>query len=188
MRIHFLAVLVLACVVFSCSNNEEELYTKKESPIETTVFTSEIQQFCNKTTGILSKLVETTNNYNTNNTRAAQADDDTLNQYVGAFAYATQAFLLENGIESSEIEMLDDGHMAYIGLMLIDYDKQKPSTRASAGECVLRGAGLGELAKDHVLSKKAVMRMLIKAGAKRAVPYIGWGLFVGETAACLMGY
>ncbi len=76
--------------------------------------------------------------------------------------------------------------------MLLDYEKLYTanyiSTRASIGDCVLRGAGIGELFSNRVLTKRAVMRIIIKAGLKRAAPYAGWGLFLGETAACLAGY
>ena len=81
--------------------------------------------------------------------------------------------------------------MAYIGLMLLDYEKiyisNQNTTRASIGDCVLRGAGIGDLAARGI-SKRFVMRMFIKAALKRCVPYVGWGLFLGETAACLAGY
>lgn len=74
--------------------------------------------------------------------------------------------------------------------MFLDYERLSSTnyTRASIVDCVLRGAGISELFTSKVLSKRAVMRIIIKAGLKRAAPYVGWGLFICDTAACLAGY
>jgi len=64
---------------------------------------------------------------------------------------------------------------------------QENITRASIGDCILRAAGVGELVGKAV-GKRSVMKILIKASLKRAVPYLGWGLAIGEGAACLAGY
>ena len=60
-------------------------------------------------------------------------------------------------------------------------------TRASLGDCILRAAGIGDLVKKG-LGKRVVLKALIKAGLKRSIPYIGWGLAIGEGAACLAGH
>lgn len=52
---------------------------------------------------------------------------------------------------------------------------------------MLRAAGLGDIVKRG-LGKRVVLKALIKAGLKRSIPYIGWGLAIGEGAACLAGY
>lgn len=80
--------------------------------------------------------------------------------------------------------------MAYIGTLILDYNKATNAenlTRASIGDCVLRAAGVGDLV-GRAVSRRAVMRVLIKAALKRSVPYLGWGLAIGEGAACLAGY
>ena len=62
----------------------------------------------------------------------------------------TEVFLVQNDIDVSEIKNCKDGEyrMAYIGTLILDYNKAMNAenlTRASIGECVLRGAGAGEL-------------------------------------------
>lgn len=191
MKLKYLAILVVSLVAASCTNNDEisELTTQSEiMNTDGVEFANDVHQFSNSNAALLVEMAKESNNYNTTSTRAMQADDKQLNAYVEALASHTRAFLIENGIEAGEMEGLDNGRMAYVGLMLVDYDKTIHATRASIGDCVLRGAGLGDLAVKHVISKRVVIKTLIKAGLKRAVPYIGWGLFAGETAACLMGY
>lgn len=62
----------------------------------------------------------------------------------------TEVFLVQNDIDVSEIKNCKDGEyrMAYIGTLILDYNKAMNAenlTRASIGECVLRGAGAGDL-------------------------------------------
>lgn len=62
----------------------------------------------------------------------------------------TEVFLVQNDIDVSEIKNCKDGEyrMAYIGTLILDYNKAMNAenlTRASIGECVLRGAGAGYL-------------------------------------------
>lgn len=189
MNFKFLAVIAWCLTMVSCSNNDSELETT-ESYVEDAdmKFISDVHQFSNDVTELLLKMAEKSNNYNSYSTRSMHLDEEIMNNYVSDLANSTQTFLIENGIEMNDLDSLDEGRMAYVGLMLVDYDKIQNATRASVGDCVLRGAGLGELVGGKVMSRRTVMKMFIKAGLKRAVPYVGWGLFASETAACLMGY
>ncbi len=59
-------------------------------------------------------------------------------------------------------------------------DTMKPTTRTSLGGCVLEGLGVRGL-----VTGKAAVKALGKFIAKRALPYVGWGLFAIDMAMCL---
>ena len=174
----------------ACSNVAED-DAQKSTLNSDEAFHSDLQVFKNQTKGIIDSLAEKSFNYNTTSTRTRSLDEDTLDVLVTALATQTEEFLINNEINTDSI--YSEGskeQMAYIGLLLLDYEKTylaNQTTRASIGDCVLRGAGIGELAARG-LSRRAVMRVMIRASLKRCVPYLGWGLFIGETAACLAGY
>ena len=192
-NIILLLICTLAFTFSSCSSQNEDL-AQDVGNNDLEAFCDSIQLFSIETKGIIDSLAEKSFNYNTQNTRAQKLDEDSLNNLVTKLSVKTETFLIDNNVDvdSIYIEGGNKEKIAYIGLMLLDYEKlyttNYASTRASIGDCVLRGTGIGELFSNKVLTKRAVMRIIIKAGLKRAAPYVGWGLFLGETAACLAGY
>ncbi len=184
-------IWIFALCISSCTSQTEEL-SQVPTQNDIIAFHDSLKILSNETKGIIDSLAEKSFNYNTSNTRAQKLDEDSLDYLISKLSIKTQDFLIENGIntDSIYIEGGNKEQLAYIGLLLLDYEKLSsiPQTRASIRDCVLSGAGLSELFSNKVLSKRAVMRIIIKAGLKRAVPYLGWALFISETAACLAGY
>lgn len=184
-------IWIFALCISSCTSQTEEL-SQVPTQNDIIAFHDSLQILSNETKGIIDRLAEKSFNYNTSNTRAQKLDEDSLDYLISKLSIKTQDFLIKNGIntDSIYIEGGNKEQLAYIGLLLLDYEKLSsiPQTRASIRDCVLSGAGLSELFSNKVLSKRAVMRIIIKAGLKRAVPYLGWALFISETAACLAGY
>lgn len=182
---------IFALCISSCTSQTDEL-SQESTQNDIIAFHDSLQIFSNETKGIIDSLAEKSFNYNTSNTRAQKLDEDSLDYLISKLSIKTEDFLIENGINTDSIYIEDSNkeQLAYIGLLLLDYEKLSSiaQTRTSIGDCVLRGAGLGELFSTKVLSKRTVLKIIIKAGLKRATPYIGWSLFIGETAACLAGY
>lgn len=179
-------VLFSAC---SSNTNEENFIPDSASQDEKVIG---LEQFQQTTSPIIEKLAEKSFNYNTTSTRSMQADNDTLRELSACLSVETKKLLEQNDIDVSEILNEEDGdyRMAYLGLLILDYEKvtnAEDLTRASIDDCVLKAAGLGELVGKAV-SKKVVMRALIKCALKRAIPYIGWGMAIADGAACLAGY
>lgn len=64
-------------------------------------------------------------------------------------------------------------------------EKETPQTRANAEDvvnCVIWGTGFKEIAEKGA---KFALRKCASQVAKKLVPYIGWGWWATETAACL---
>lgn len=150
-----------------------------------------IEQFKQHTSPIISQLAEKSLDFNTSTTRSIQADNDTLQILSNDLEREVSKLLEQNDFDISEFLEVDDSEyrLAYLALLLLDYEQAYAQniTRASIGDCILRAAGVGELVGKAV-GKRSVMKILIKASLKRAVPYLGWGLAIGEGAACLAGY
>lgn len=184
-------LLGIASLIFGACSNVAEFDEPSSTLNSEEDFHCDLQVFKNQTKGIIDSLAEKSFNYNTTSTRTRSLDEDTLDVLVTALATQTEKFLNNNEINTDSIYSVGSKEqMAYIGLLLLDYEKTylvNQTTRASIGDCVLRGAGIGELTARG-LSKRTVMRLMLKVALKRCVPYIGWGLFIGETAACLAGY
>ena len=175
----------------SC-NSEIENFTETPQAENAPAFHQELQVFGIQTKATIDSLAEKSFNYNTVSKEKQKLDEDSLANLVTTLAEETEFFLKDNDMNVDSVkQVLNKEQIAYVGLMLLDYEKiylaQENGSRASIGDCVLRGAGIGELVARGV-SKRIVMRVMIKAAMKRCVPYIGWGLFLGETAACLAGY
>lgn len=187
------AFFMLFCVFFvsvSCSSDNERINVPKitETQEETIIGFDQLKE---STYPTIMQLAEKSFNYNTSTTRTMQADNDTLQMLCLHLSDAAKIFLEQNDLDYSEYYEVEDSEyrMAYLCLLLIEYNNlySKNITRASLGDCLIRASGVGMLAAEQV-SKRAVMKALIKVGLKRAIPGIGWGLFLGEGAACLAGY
>lgn len=195
MKKHFNYLLLLfasVLLLISCSDNEVPISSPCTSNSEIYDSIAGLSQFKQSCKLVVSQLSEKSFNYNTLSTRAMQADNDTIKQLSKQLSNETKKLLEQNDIDFTEVTSVRDSdfRMAYIGLLILDYDRVSNSrnmTRASLGDCILRAAGIGDLVKKG-LGKRVVLKALIKAGLKRSIPYIGWGLAIGEVAACLAGH
>lgn len=176
-------------VTISCSSSDD--FNKQEANTDAQEEIVGFEQFKKHTSPIISQLAEKSFDFNTSTTRSLQADNDTLKSLSDNLARETSELIKLNDFDISEFLDVDDSEyrLAYLGLLLLDYERinTQNTTRASIGDCILRAAGVGELVGKAV-GKRTVMKILIKASLKRAVPYLGWGLAIGEGAACLAGY
>lgn len=59
---------------------------------------------------------------------------------------------------------------------------QSVQTKTTPGGCLLQSLGLKDVGKVAV---KQLAKQVGKAVLKKAVPYVGWGLFAIEMACCL---
>lgn len=187
----YLLMSMSVVLVSSCSSSEDNEIISANTKIadESLVGMKEFQQ---ATASVIQNFADKSFNYNTSSTRAIALEEDTLRELSSSLAKETEVFLVRNNIDVSEIKKSEDGEyrMAYLGMLILDYNKvanAKNITRASLGDCVLKAAGIGDLAVRG-LSTKVAMKVLMKVALKRAIPYIGWGLAIGEGAACLAGY
>lgn len=97
----------------------------------------------------------------------------------------SKVYLTKNGINYSDIFPEEsDARIAVLAMGIAEYDKQgmPSSTRTSLGGCVLEAIGVKDLGKAGA---KYIAKEVGKAVLKKAVPYIGWGLFAVDMAMCL---
>lgn len=144
-------LLLSMCVTLfsSCSSSEDNETISANTEIADESIAG-LEQFQQSTASVIQKFADKYLNYNTSSTRAVTLEEDTLRELSSVLAKETEVFLVQNDIDVSEIKNCKDGEyrMAYIGTLILDYNKAMNAenlTRASIGECVLRGAGAGEL-------------------------------------------
>lgn len=76
-----------------------------------------------------------------------------------------------------------DPRIAVYAIAIAELQKAEtlqPTTRTTFGGCVLEGLGIRGLA-----SGKVAVKVIGKVLIKRAIPYVGWGLFAIDMAMCL---
>lgn len=103
---------------------------------------------------------------------------------VPAIVEASIEYLAKNGISYSEFcSDKTDPRIAVIAMGLAEYDQINIiQTKTSFGGCVLEAVGVKELGKAGV---KAAAKQIGKAVLKKAIPYVGWGLFAVDMVMCL---
>lgn len=93
-------------------------------------------------------------------------------------------FLRLNDIDYKEFFNDDsDPRIAVYAIAIAELQKSEtvqPKTRTTVGGCVLEGLGVRGL-----VSGKAAVKAIGKVLVKRAIPYVGWGLFAIDMAMCL---
>lgn len=99
-------------------------------------------------------------------------------------------FLGENEISIEELGINDEEMLPVLAMAILDYQKtliDAPASRTTAGGCVLEALGVKEVinATGKGIAKK-VAKAAAKAVLKRAVPYVGWGLFIYDYITCVV--
>lgn len=95
-------------------------------------------------------------------------------------------YLNANNISYKEFfEDENDPQIAILAMGLAEYDKcyNLANTRTSVGGCVLEAIGVKDLVSGA--GAKIVAKQVGKALLKKAVPYVGWGIFAVDMAMCL---
>lgn len=93
-------------------------------------------------------------------------------------------YLAKNNISYTDFcNDKDDPRIAIIAMGLAEYDQiSSTQTKTSIGGCVLEAIGVKDLGNAGV---KAAAKQIGKAVLKKAVPYVGWGLFAVDMVMCL---
>lgn len=125
-----------------------------------------------------------------NDVDSRSLDEDPTDRDIETLIEISRDFLNRNEITCDELEINDDEIIAVIALAILDYQKTElnfTSSRTTAGGCVLEALGVKEVinATGKGVAKK-IAKATAKAVLKRAVPYIGWGLFIYDYIACVV--
>lgn len=103
---------------------------------------------------------------------------------------ASETFLEANGITYEDLDVNEgDEVIAAIALCLVEYIKDMDETsisltRTTVGGCILQAVGVKEILTEPTV--KLAAKAIGKAVCKKAVPYIGWGLFAIDFVACVV--
>lgn len=114
---------------------------------------------------------------------------DNFNSQLPAIIEASIKYLEANGVSYSEFcEDRTDPRIAVIAMGTAEYFKNNVvETRGDIGSCVLAGLGINDLYKGWAKrSAKAIIKTIGKNVAKKVIPAVGWGIFIGEVAVCLV--
>ena len=163
------SILMLFVIGFSSCNNDECVETEKvetEKCVGTQEFISDLRSIVKDQT---------------------RGSSENIEALLPEIIEASIKYLEANGISYTEFyEDRTDPRIAVIAMGTAEYFKQEFSgTRGSLGGCTLQALGVKELVKGG-MGSKAVVKVIGKAVAKKAVPYVGWGLFAGELVWCLI--
>lgn len=93
-------------------------------------------------------------------------------------------FLNKNGISYEDFcQDKNDPRIAIIAMGIAEYTiSETVQARTTVGGCLLQSLGLKGVGEQSV---KKIAKQVGKAVLKKAVPYVGWGLFAVEMAMCI---
>lgn len=176
-----LASVLVSCGFCSCTNSSEEL---DYNEVQAEDFIG-LDDFKANTYSIIKSLSDLSENYNVTDTRAMEMANDSIDKLVANLTELSANILNKNGIDVvGEFGNAENPRIALVGLALIEYlEYSNVATRASVGGCVLEAIGVKDIYKKGV---KAAAKQIVKAGLKKAVPYLGWGLTIADFAHCMM--
>lgn len=113
----------------------------------------------------------------------SEVSDETIQSLISI----SQEYLAINDIDMSDIFDQDDPRLAIVAMAIADVDRLSNNTvvtRTTFGGCVLEGLGVKGLVNG--MGKKAAAKAIGKLLLKRAIPYIGWGLFAYDFIDCMV--
>lgn len=160
-------VLLLGISMSSCSSDNEIFDQTHDTEDRNCIGTAE--------------FVTSLNNLLTSTPTRSIGDEETM---IPALIEASIEYLSKNEISYTDFcSDKTDPRIAVIAIGLAEYDLiSNIQTRTSFGGCVLQAVGVKDLGKAGA---KAAAKQIGKAVLKKAVPYIGWGLFAVDLAMCL---
>lgn len=119
--------------------------------------------------------------------RSSDPDDvDVTDKTVQKLIDASLVYLEANDLDLSDFFESEDPRIAIVAMVLADADRVSQNnqvSRTSVGGCVLEGLGVRGLGLS--MGKKALAKAACKVLLKRAIPYVGWGLFAIDFANCI---
>lgn len=169
-KIFYWSILMLFAVGLSSCNNDESVETEKvetEECVGTQEFISDLRAIVKDQT---------------------RGSSENIEALLPEIIEASIKYLEANGVSYTEFyEDRTDPRIAVIAMGTAEYFKQDFSaTRGSLGTCVLAGLGITDFYEAKVKGgARAIVKAIGKNVAKKAIPAVGWGIFVGEVAWCL---
>lgn len=168
-KLSYLFVALLAISLASC--NDSETIPENSQEVVKLVGTS----------NYLSNLSKAANCVGT---RSLPTEQDSV---VAVIVDESLLFLESNGIDYKEFfENEKDPRIALFAMTLVELEKHglyQGETRSSVSECAISAFGLEELVTQGLT--KAVVKATAKAVLKKAIPYVGWGIFAVDMIYCL---
>ena len=117
-------------------------------------------------------------------TRTVKEDEDSI---VPLIVEESIKYLNANKIDYKEFfEDDSDPRIAVFVMGIVEIEKTSKMasfTRTTVMGCVLQAVGVKDLATKGLTN--AAVKALGKAVAKKAIPYVGWGLFAIDMGMCL---
>lgn len=124
----------------------------------------------------------------TQSSMSRSEDEEPTKEDIEQLVEISREFLLQNDITTEDLSIEEnDEIIAVVAMALLDYQKSvAPISRTTAGGCVLEALGVKEVVKSAGKgAAKYVAKAVAKAALKKAIPYVGWGLFVWDYVACV---
>ncbi len=169
-----IAMLAGIFVYVSCQNSEIEPIEEPESALEL----KGVQEF-------RTALINLSNGVN-----SRSFDEEPSQKDIETLVEVSRDFLAQNDITKEDLDIEDDEMLAVVAMALLDYQKtvvDQPVSRTTAGGCVLEALGVREVVNAAGKGAvKKVAKVAAKAVLKKAIPYLGWGLFIYDYVACVV--
>lgn len=125
-------------------------------------------------------------------TKAGEITEEDISGIVNSLLPPAIEYLSNNDYDYHEDFSEGDPNIILTAYCLLAYDTIFPQTKGGINtimDCVVTGAGLKDILSGGAekLATKAIIKLASKELAKRVVPYVGTGIFVASTTACLIG-
>lgn len=124
-------------------------------------------------------------------TKSGELSADDISGVVNLLLPPAIDYLYSNDFDYHEEFCEGDPNIILAAYCLLAYDSMSLQTKGAINivmDCVVTGAGLKEILTGSVekMATRALIKLASKELAKRAVPYVGTGIFVVSTTACLI--
>ncbi|MBR6183518.1 MAG: hypothetical protein IKQ76_03005 [Bacteroidales bacterium] len=117
--------------------------------------------------------------------KSEEITDEEARVMIEPVMILSKAYLKANEYDFTEdFDDPDDPRIAIVALALAEYDRTYGvATKTSFGGCVLEAIGIGDLL--HAGGKK-LAKVIAKQVIKKAIPYVGAALAVGDFVLCML--
>lgn len=115
-------------------------------------------------------------------------DEDPSEKEIEELVNNSRDFLAKNDITNEDLDIEEDDEiLAVVAMGLLDYQKTvNPISRTTTGGCILEALGVKDIVASAGKSAvKYVAKAVANAALKKAIPYVGWGLFAWDFISCV---
>ena len=118
-------------------------------------------------------------------TKSGEITEEEARAMIEPIMILSKAYLEANQYDFNEdFDDADDPRIAWVALALAEYDNLYGiATKTSVGGCVLQAIGVAGLLEK---GGKKLVKALAKQALKKAVPYVGAALLVGDFVWCML--